>query len=171
MLDATDSSTRRTIMLYYILLSYYYYIIYHHTIILYIFIFLLFGFHFISNFAVIPFRKSLKSVFNCRVRIPGGMWSFLAETGHVGEWDRTSSTKSRGGGGVIWMPSKMKQGVPKNFSYICRFTQDLFGSWISGYERLQVFRAEGASNSAFHLDPPDQTTVKRSLRFGFVRGP
>ena len=23
-----------------------------------------------------------------------GMWSFLAETAHVGEWDRTSSTKS-----------------------------------------------------------------------------
>ena len=70
MLDATDSSTRRTIMLYYILLLYYYYIIYYHTIILYIFIFLLFGFHFISNFAVIPFRKSLTSLFNCRVRIP-----------------------------------------------------------------------------------------------------
>ena len=75
------------------------------------------------------------------------------------------------GGGVIWMPSKMKQGVPKNFSYICRVTQELFGSWISDNERLQVFRAEGASNSAFHLDPPDQTTVKLSLRFGFVRGP
>ena len=75
------------------------------------------------------------------------------------------------GGGVIWMPSKMKQGVPENFSYICRVTQDLFGSSISDYERLQVFRAEGASNSAFHLAPPEQTTVKLSLRFGFVRGP
>ena len=72
------------------------------------------------------------------------------------------------GGGVIRMPSKMKQGVPKNSSYICRVTQELFGSWISDNERLQVFRAEGASNSAFHLDPPDQTTVKLSLRFGFV---
>ena len=57
------------------------------------------------------------------------------------------------GGGVIWMPSEMKQGVPKKFSYICRVTQELFGSWISDYERLQVLRAEGASNSAFHLDP------------------
>ena len=75
------------------------------------------------------------------------------------------------GGGVIWMPSKIKQGVPKKFSYICRVTQELFGSWISDNERLQVFRAEGASNSAFHLDPPDQTTVKFSLRFGFVLGP
>ena len=62
MLDATDSSTRRTIMLHYILLSCYYYIIYYHTIFLYIFIFLLFGFHFVSNFAVIPFRKSLTSI-------------------------------------------------------------------------------------------------------------
>ena len=43
------------------------------------------------------------------------------------------------GGGVIWMPSEMKQGVPKSFSYICRVTQELFGSWISDYERLQVF--------------------------------
>ena len=102
-------------------------------------------------------------------QVTGGMWSFLAETKNVGEWDRTSSTNSLRGG-VIWMPSKMKQGVPKNFSYICRVTQELFGSWISDYERLQVFRAEGASNSAFHLDPPDQTTVKLSLRFGFVRG-
>ena len=75
------------------------------------------------------------------------------------------------GEGVIWMPSKVNQGVPKNFSYICRVTQALFGSWISDNERLQVCRAEGASNSAFHLDPPDQTTVKLSLRFGFVRGP
>ena len=75
------------------------------------------------------------------------------------------------GGGVIWMPSKMKQGVPKNFSYIRWVTQELFGGWISDYERLQVFRAEGASNSGFHLDPSDQTTVKLSLRFGFVRGP
>ena len=75
------------------------------------------------------------------------------------------------GGGSIWMPSKMKQGVPKKFSYIHRVTQELFGGWISNYERLQVFRAEGASNSAFHLDPPDQTTVKLSLRFGFIRGP
>ena len=103
-------------------------------------------------------------------QVTGGMWPFLVETGHVGEWDRTSSTGSLGGG-VIWMPSKMKQGVPKNFSYICRVTQKLLGSWISDNERLQVFGAEGASNSAFHLDSPDQTTVKLSLRFGFVRGP
>ena len=68
-------------------------------------------------------------------QVTGGMWLFLAETGHVGEWDRTSSTKSSGGG-VIWMPSKMKQGVPVNFSYICRVTQELFGSWISDNERL-----------------------------------
>ena len=103
-------------------------------------------------------------------QVTGGMWSFLAETGHVGEWDRTSSTKFWGGG-VIWMPSKMKQGVPKNFSYIRRVTRELFGVRISDYERLQVFRADGASNSGFHLDPSDQTTVKLSLRFGFVRGP
>ena len=37
---------------------------------------------------------------------------------------------------LIWMPSKMKQGVPKNFSYIRRVTQELFGGWISDYERL-----------------------------------
>ena len=30
-------------------------------------------------------------------QVTGGMWSFLAETGHVSEWDRTSSTKSSGG--------------------------------------------------------------------------
>ena len=65
----------------------------------------------------------------------------------------------------------MAQGVPKNFSYICWVTQELFGNWISDYERLQVFRSEGVGNSAFDLDPPDQTTVKLSLRFGFVRGP
>ena len=64
-----------------------------------------------------------------------------------------------GGGGVILMPSEMTQGVPKHFCYICRVTRELFGSWISDNEGLQVFRAEGASNSAFHLDPPDQTTV------------
>ena len=40
------------------------------------------------------------------------------------------------GGGVIWMPSKMKQGVPVIFSYICRVTQELLGSWISDNERL-----------------------------------
>ena len=40
------------------------------------------------------------------------------------------------GGDVIWMPSKMKQGVPLNFSYICRVTQALLGSWISDNERL-----------------------------------
>ena len=68
-------------------------------------------------------------------QVTGGMWSFLTETGHVGEWDRTSSTKSLGGG-VIWMPSKMKQGVPVNFSYICRVSQELFGRWISDNERL-----------------------------------
>ena len=72
------------------------------------------------------------------------------------------------GGGVIWMLSKMKQGVPRNFSYICRVTQELFGSWISDNEGLQVFRAEGASNCVSHLDTPDQTTVKLSLRFGLV---
>ena len=98
------------------------------------------------------------------------MWSLLAETGHVGEWDRTFFDEVLGGG-VSWMPSKMKQGVPKNFSYICRVTQELFSSWISDTERLRIFRAEGASNSAFHLDPPDQTTVNLSLSFGFVRGP
>ena len=76
MLDATYSSTRRTIMLHYILLIYYYYIIYYHTIVLYIFIFLLFGFHFISNFAVITFRKSLTSLFNCQVGIPFSCTSF-----------------------------------------------------------------------------------------------
>ena len=108
--------------------------------------------------------------FSNSCQVTGDMWSFLAEKGHVGEWDRTSSTKSWGGG-VIWMPSKMKKAVPKNFSYICRGTQEFFGSWISASETLQVFRAEGASNSAFHLEPPDQTTVKLSLRFGFVRGP
>ena len=89
-----------------------------------------------------------------------------------GIWASGTGPRRRSpGGGVIWMPSKMKQGVPKKFSYICRVTQELFGSWIPDNERLQVFRAEGASNSAFHLDPPDQTTVKLSLRFGFVRGP
>ena len=50
----------------------------------------------------------------------------------------------------------MKQGVPVNFSYICQVTQELFGSWISDNERLYVFGAEGASNSAFHLDAPDR---------------
>ena len=40
------------------------------------------------------------------------------------------------GGGVIWMPSKMKQGVPETFSYIRRVTQELSGGWISDYERL-----------------------------------
>ena len=40
------------------------------------------------------------------------------------------------GGGVIWMHSKIKQGVPVNFSYICRVTQELFGSWICENERL-----------------------------------
>ena len=40
------------------------------------------------------------------------------------------------GGGVIWMPPKMKQGVPVNLSYICRVTHELFASWISDNERL-----------------------------------
>ena len=30
-------------------------------------------------------------------QVTGGMWSFLAEMRHVGEWDRASSTKSWGG--------------------------------------------------------------------------
>ena len=34
------------------------------------------------------------------------------------------------------MPSKVKQGVPANFSYICWVTQELFGSWISDNEML-----------------------------------
>ena len=45
------------------------------------------------------------------------MWLFLAETGHVGEWDRTSSTKSLGGD-IIRLPTRMKQGVPENLCYI-----------------------------------------------------
>ena len=52
MLDATYSYTRHTIMLYYILLIYYYYIIYYYTIVLYASnFFLVFGFHFVSNFS------------------------------------------------------------------------------------------------------------------------
>ena len=49
-----------------------------------------------------------------------GMWSFLAETAHFRESDRTSSTKSfGGGGGIIRMSTKMKHGVPtKNLCYI-----------------------------------------------------
>ena len=70
MLEATGSSTRRTIMLCYILLLYCCYIIHYHKIISYVFIFSLFGFHFISNFAAIPFRKSSTSLFNYRVGIP-----------------------------------------------------------------------------------------------------
>ena len=71
MLDATYSSTRRTIMLYCVLLLYCYYSKHYHTIVLYTFIFfLLVGFHLISNFAEIAFRKCLTSLSYCRVGIP-----------------------------------------------------------------------------------------------------
>ena len=76
MLDATDSSTRRTIMLYYILLLYYYYIIYYHTIILYIFIFLLFGFHFCGLRTAELWRYTKTECFGCCVQSVA-YWDYL----------------------------------------------------------------------------------------------
>ena len=71
-------------------------------------------------------------------------------------------------GEIIRLPSKMKQGVPKNLCYISLVTQELFGSLVSDNERFQVFRAQGAGESAFHLDSSQHTTVKLPFRSGFV---
>ena len=95
------------------------------------------------------------------------MWWFLAETGHVGEWDRTSSTKSWGGG-IIRMSTKIKQGVPENLCYISWVTEELLGIWVFDDKGFQVFGAQSAGDSTFDLDSPGQTTVKLPLRFGFV---
>ena len=92
------------------------------------------------------------------------MWLFLAETAHVGEWDRTSSTKSTGGG-IIRMSTKMKQGVPKTFA---TSAGSLRSSWVFGSLTTRGSRSLGHKVRAFHLDSPDQTTVKLPFRFGFV---
>ena len=76
--------------------------------------------------------------------------------------------QSPGGGGIIRLPTKMKKGVPKNLCYVSWVTEELFGSWIFDDKSFQVFRGQGAGDSAFHLDPSDQTTVKLPFRFGFV---
>ena len=76
--------------------------------------------------------------------------------------------QSPGGGGIVRLPTKMKQGVSKNLCCVSRVTLELFGSCISDNKRFQVFRAQGAGVSAFHLDSSDQTTVKLPFRFGFV---
>ena len=68
-------------------------------------------------------------------QVTGGMWSFLAETGACGRVGQDFVDEVLGGG-VIWMPSKMKQGVPKKLGYIRRVTQELFGGWVSDYEKL-----------------------------------
>ena len=40
--------------------------------------------------------------------------------------------------------------------------------WIFDNKGFQVFRAQSAGDSAFHLDTLDQTTVKLPFCFGFV---
>ena len=71
-------------------------------------------------------------------------------------------------GGIIRTSTKMKQGVAKNPCYISWVTWELFGIWIFDDKGLQVFRAQSAGDSAFHLDSPDKTTVKLPFHFGFV---
>ena len=81
------------------------------------------------------------------------MRSFLAETGHVGEWDRTSSTKSWGG----YNPyvNQDEAGCPQKPLLHQPGHLGAPGYLDFDDEEIQVFRPQSAGDSAFHLDSPD----------------